>query len=689
MIRLPDIPGVQPQQINAPMVRPGAAAAPALALQGVAESIGNAGEMFHGIAMQVQKMENGRRESEERMKLGEEYAKLQLELDKDPDPANRIKRTQEFFAAYKGRLDAPDMPPALRESLMQHFDGFATNATIRTAEESSRLAVKRANLQFQNEYDEGVRTGDRATTERAVRTAVDAGALLPEEAERAMREFEREDAFNNARRAIAADPIAAERELNSPDFENPLLDDVQKSRLQREAEQEANRARADFFNDLIISGEMPKEDELAALEEGGWISKDTHARMKSQMRDVAPAFDAAIYNEAYTQVAEYDPAKDPSGSTIAQLRQWIGSQPLPKESIQELNRKITERANPREASGPKSEWEKMYASKIVTDFNRGDFGKYRFPVDHDDNPHTPPIFPVNAAEYDKAHRVRGQFTEAWRAELEKLPPESSHDQVRDAYDALKKTFKDRAPAPTLNIGAPSTAPLLPFDPDTTYRSTEPAPAFGGQPVQGPGGTYQNAKATVFGGANDPADNGLSAFGGKTGAGGKEGTAIPQKLLAAKFPGKNKAWLESNVRTVVRAPNGTMKVLPVVDLGTAEWVWQRAGRPTLDLTEGAAKELGGRPIYKDGKLRGLSGLDSLEFSVVSIDTGKPLAGSTWQDAKQAWFKQNKPRNMQAAEMSLIALREAWHQANAEDDPTALPLPEISATASDSLLPPRDS
>jgi hypothetical protein len=126
--------------------------------------------------------------------------------------------------------------------------------------------------------------------------------------------------------------------------------------------------------------------------------------------------------------------------------------------------------------------------------------------------------------------------------------------------------------------------------------------------------------------------------------------------------------------VVRAPNGTMRVLPVVDLGTAEWVWQRAGRPTLDLTEGAAKELGGQPVYQGGKLTGLKGLDNLQFSVVSVDAGKPLTGLSWQDAKTAWFKHNKPGNMQAADLSLIALREAWNMANAAiDDDTAMVLP----------------
>jgi hypothetical protein len=188
MIRLPDIPGVQPQQINAPMANPRAAAAPALALQGVAESIGQAGQMFHNIAMQVQKMENGRRESEERMKLDLEYAALQRELDKDPEPANRIKRTQEFFAAYKGRLDAPDMPPALRDSLMQHFDGFATRETIAAHGKAAKLTAHRARLQFGNELDLAMESMDEEKVLDVIARYAATGDALPEEIDKMRRD---------------------------------------------------------------------------------------------------------------------------------------------------------------------------------------------------------------------------------------------------------------------------------------------------------------------------------------------------------------------------------------------------------------------------------------------------------------------------------------------------------------------
>ena len=268
---------------------------------------------------------------------------------------------------------------------------------------------------------------------------------------------------------------------------------------------------------------------------------------------------------------------------------------------------------------------------------------------------------MDAKEYDKAWRARQQFAEAWRAEFSKIPDNATFDQVDAAYKALKSSWKDRTPSPDLQFTPRAPQP---FDPEATFRKST-GQNVGGQPIKAPGGVYQNAAATVFGGKNDPADNGLSAFGGTTGEGGREGVAIPQKLLAAKFPGKAKPWLATNVRTVVRAPNGTMRVLDLADLGTAEWVWEKNKRPTLDLTPAAAQMLGGEVVYQNGKMTGLKGLDNLNFAVVSIDTGDtPLAGTPWEDAKQAWFATNKPKSMTQADNGLIALRHAWTMANAD-------------------------
>jgi len=661
MIRLPDIPGLTGSAINAPAVRAGAVAAPAEALGNLAQGIADVSEHFHSTALQVQKQENARTLSEKRQQLALAYADFQTGLQSDPDPASRNEKTTAFLGQWKGQMDDGNLPPAVRDQLVNHFDEFATRAKIRQTEDSAQLSTRRSAATFDNEISLAAQNNDMAAGESAIRTAVESGIMLPEEADAAKRKLGQQVTYNSLRQGISTDPLAAERQFNDPAFKADITPEA-RERLKNEAEQEANRYRADFANDIIISGKAPTEQDLAEMEAAGQLDKATHARWLTKIRSSAsPVHDPALYEEQFSIINGYDPAQDPSGRTLAQLRNSIASQNLPEADIKTLNEKLNDRLNPTTSSTPKAKLSREFFNKIGTDFTRGDFGKYRFPVDHDNNPATAPITPINREEYDKAWKLRGEFSQQWRAALDAMPDNASFEQINGSYESLKKSFNDKKPVPDLKFSKPST---LPFDPAETYRKTSGA-TFGGHPVKAPGVPYSGAAATVFGGPNDPADNGRSAFGGATGPGGKEGTAIPQALLSAKFPGKSKEWISENVRTVVRGPDGLFHSLPVVDLGTAEWVWNKNGRPTLDLTEGAARAIGGKPRYTaGGKLAGVDGLPSLDFAVVSIDTGKPLAGSSWDDVKQAWFTANKPTSNVQIANSLIALRDAWHRANAD-------------------------
>lgn len=667
MIRLPSL---QPTQINNPQMDARAAAAPAVALGHVASAIAGVDEYFHQTAVNAQKQENARKVSEMMMGLDGEYANLQLELQKDTDPASQITRTRDFFAQAKGKFDSEELPPAVREQLRGHYDKFAHEAMIQQGANSARLQQKRTELQLSNQVSSAIQSGNGGAAQQAIEMGVAAGVMLPEEAEAKMKEVNYHLDFRKQQAAIAADPLAAEKALSAPDYlqKNPLMTPEAQHSLQSQAEQQANRYRSDFANDLIISGTMPTADELKTMEELGQIDKAQHARWASKIRESSvPLSDPALYEESYTQIMAYDPKADPSGRGEAQLRNWIGSQTLPPEDIKQLNSKLTERVKLSTDKKPKSVHESGFAAKIATDFTRGDWGKYRFPVDHDNDPSTAPITPINKTEYDKAWKLRGQFAEQWRGILEGMPEDASFEQVSGAYDALKTQFKDKKPMPDLSFSKPIS---MPFDPDTLYAAS--GKTFGGQPIKPAGAVYSGAAATVFGGPNDPVDNGKSALGGTTGKGGREGTAIPQKLLQTQFPGKDKAWIDQNVRTVVRGPDGALHTLAVADFGTAEWVWQKNGRPTLDLTEGAAKQLGGQVIYTpNGKLQAVKGLDKISFAVVSTATAAPIKGMSWDDAKTSWFKVNRPTSNEQAMTSLVALRDRWNRENMDDDEASPP------------------
>lgn len=139
-------------------------------------------------------------------------------------------------------------------------------------------------------------------------------------------------------------------------------------------------------------------------------------------------------------------------------------------------------------------------------------------------------------------------------------------------------------------------PPLPAIPGIDDPQGGPMFNFGGRSY---GQDWGPATATVFGGGDDPEDNGLSAFGGPTGAGGREGVAIPAKVLQQTVGGNKADWERAGAE--VTLADGTKKILPIADLGTAERIWERNQGPTLDLTPGAVDSLGGT-VIRDGNGR---------------------------------------------------------------------------------------
>lgn len=622
--------------------------------------------------VQAKQADTRKRANDMQIELAQLMAEQEAEMTQNPEATQWVGSFEKRLESAKAKFLTSGMSPDEQEVIGGRFNEWSQKAHSSVAKSALIAIHQNQRKSIGNLLSLAERTGDEDMRQNGLSQLRE---LVPSaDFDQVVMESDRRVSYYQKAKEIEDDPLGSERDLNSRDFaaNNPNLSFEDIDTLQRRAEQKANRYRSDFANDVIINGVSPTEEELSVMEEAGQIDKTTHARWLTKIRSYqgAPQSDPAIYEETYSQIQSFDPAKDPSGRIEAGLRNWIASQPLPAEELKALNAKLSDRMNPSTSKQPKSQFESEFAKKTSTDFTRGDFGKYRFPVDHDGDPTTAPVTPINMAEYDKAWSLMGRFNEQWRGILSSMPEDVPFEKVNAAYDALKKSFKDQKPMPDLNF---STPPALPFNPDATYKALPGKRShFGGVPVKPAGIPYTGASATVFGGKNDPEDNGLSAFGGKTGPGAKEGTAIPQALLAAKFPGKDKKWLAENVRTVVRGSDGVAHSLALVDLGTAEWVWERAQRPTLDLTEGAARQLGGKVTYtKEGKLSSVQGLDSIAFSVVSIDTGgKPLEGMSWSDAKRAWFETNRPTTNEQADNGLIALRQQWTLAQA-NAPAATP------------------
>lgn len=181
---------------------------------------------------------------------------------------------------------------------------------------------------------------------------------------------------------------------------------------------------------------------------------------------------------------------------------------------------------------------------------------------------------------------------------------SRYNQILDArrLQQQQQYNDDPLALPELggSTGTSTTEPALPSIPSIDDPQGGPLFNFGGRTY---GQDWGPATATVFGGQNDPEDNGLSAFGGPTGSGGREGVAIPAKVLQQTIGGTKSDWERAGAE--VTLADGTKTVLPIADLGTAERIWERNQGPTLDLTPGAVGSLGGTVITdRNGRQTGV-------------------------------------------------------------------------------------
>jgi hypothetical protein len=389
-IRLPDIPQLNPVNINAPgyspvMVDPRAAAAPAMALGNVAQSISNAGEMFHNIALQTQKLENGRMESEARMNLARDYAALDAELQNEMDPGVRAKKRNEFLASYKSRMDSPEYAPAVRDSLVQHFDEFATRQTIQGTADDARLAMKRSGQQFDLELEQAP---DLESANATIDRFAAASGATPEEAAKLKYQAKRKFEHQGYLQSIQDDPRTW-LEQNGKSKPPAGVDLVQWEKYADYAKgriAEDDSEISDTIIDGIITGNVTSADRIKELTSDlrplaqkklldafdNWNAKGA----KEQRAD--PKNIAATVGQFYATLSDWQPDEEGPDPQGVDLRFAIESLPeghplrdKMRDSMAARKSRLVEEVKTKADQGRES---------LKQAADRGDFGPLKTPV---------------------------------------------------------------------------------------------------------------------------------------------------------------------------------------------------------------------------------------------------------------------------------------------------------------------
>jgi hypothetical protein len=675
-IPIVQVPSLAPTSLNFATPSAQGLAGPAAALGEVARGIAQVGGELGQHAAQVQQMENAFQESEARQKIAGEFAALDLELDRNTDPATYAKRFEETLQRTGKFIQGDTLAPIVRQRLALAHEEIASNQRLRVNERAASMTAKRAALALKNEMEAARTYGDRSAFESAMSRGLEAGLILPEQRDSALMEFDQYAAYDTMAKAIDADPETSLQQLNSEDFQTryPLITPENRERLQGYATKKSNHLKAETWDQIALAGMegtiLSREDILTMAKEGDISPAQAGSYINAYHGEAAPVHDPLVFESARSQILTYDPANDESGAIRAQMAANIATLALPKESIRELQNQFQARVNPKESDQPKHRLAAEYEKRLDQEWKTEAFGNW---FEYEKNPIDGRIAQkiINEKDFDTALSYKDKVTRYFNAWLNQQPDDLDPLDAGKKYNEIKADIlKNHTP---VDIEIPTFAPIPSFadpldgttpdeapgvlpkpDPKTSSRGT-----FGGQPIPAPGMFIRGANTTIFGGDADPNDNGLSANGGSNNA--IPGVAMPEKMLKAMFPGKDKQWFFDNVKVVVKADNGLQKVLPLVDYGTAEWVTERAKNHVLDLNPKAVAALGGQAIYKNGRLQSHAGFQSVDFAVTTakaamLDPKK----STRPELKTSWFQDKKPRHQDQIESGLSALYDNYFQ-----------------------------
>lgn len=320
MIRIPNLPQAPGQQVNAPPASIEVANAPNIALGTLARSLASIGDGFQQHADQIQNMENVRLVSETRNRVAEEYARFSEELDKDPNPETRVEKTRAFWMKAKGIADRPDLPPAVRDSLVRWYEKAASESVISQGANAGRLSSKRALLALSNEIGSAKARHNREDLDAALATAKDSGILLPEEEQRIVQDFDRSVAAGKLDLAIQEDPALVLEDIERPDFiqRNPQFSPEDLPKIRRAAEAGAERIRGEELETLqeaMLRGMLKPSDLEAAL----YLKPSDRARFVRAMERAAAPKPQPLTSEEHARAWDHllrlrESFKDPAVS---------------------------------------------------------------------------------------------------------------------------------------------------------------------------------------------------------------------------------------------------------------------------------------------------------------------------------------------------------------------------------------
>lgn len=453
-------PALQSTPLNQATPSAQALAGPAQSFGDVARGIAQVGNAFAAQAERVQKLENARLESEARTSITAELSDFEQRMANATDPGMMLPELEKTIERTSAIADNPNLPPVVRDRLLLWHNETASRAKLSTASNAGRLSLKRAGLALQNELDMSVQQGDDAAFEDVLNRGMEAGLLLPEEAQEKRMKFSQTQTYNSLAQEAQADPQAFLDSINTPEFSERAqnLTETNKSQLVRWATKLSNEQKAQTWEQIQIAsleGRILSREELMTMaKEGDITATQAGSYLRTYHGGAAPEFDADIFDNLRDTILSYDPKTDETGERRAIIATELATAALPKEAIGELQKQFAARQQKPEAS--KHALATEYHERIKAEWAAEGFG------DWFDQPTEPNAArKIRAQDYDAALSYRMRFENKFMTWLDQQPDDLDPVEAGKAYDRFKsEALAEQSP---VDVTTPTLAPPPMFE----------------------------------------------------------------------------------------------------------------------------------------------------------------------------------------------------------------------------------
>jgi len=432
----------------------------------VGQAVAGLGDVAANAMVRVQRANSFKHVAEMDMGLQEEWDNFQNNLNPSTDETKWQADWQKKLDARVAKTMPKDAGPQLKQELQLRTQNFRVRTSGDVGQQAKAVGVQKAKMAGLARTDQLWRNGDAAGAEQSLNEMAGLGLILPEEVPQLVqRGSSRMEAQQVTNMIASGQPLAAQEALTEKTptgrWKNfTKLDEDDRLTLLNHARTQTTAMQSANYQDLIdglSNGEVRNGDELQQLVDRKLITPKQRKTYETAYRHGSFNTKPEDIGELLSDVANYDPQKDPDQTERAKLLGRIATTGFPQNVQSEANQLLGKKADPQNVLN--NAVAKDAFEGIDQRFRLGIYGKYESRSMITTGPMAGQwTTTVDKGVYEKAIGTKRRVEDATRRYLEQTPNATAEQVNKFVSDVqLGETVKAGRAAIMDGLGLP-TAP---------------------------------------------------------------------------------------------------------------------------------------------------------------------------------------------------------------------------------------